>query len=74
MGKVGLRALRVIKGAVADSAPSGPNGQAAAVKEISAPVSIFGRLVHNLEELQSTSADLSPSFGISVTWSKAGKM
>ena len=46
--EVGLRTLRVVEGAVADGAPRRPEGEAAAVEEIPAPVPVFGRLIHYL--------------------------
>ena len=50
--EVGLRTLRVVEGAVADGAPRRPEGEAAAVEEIPAPVAVFGRLIHYLRQFK----------------------
>ena len=52
MREVGLRTLRVVEGAVADGAPRRPEGEAAAVEEIPAPVAVFGRLIHYLRHFK----------------------
>ena len=44
--EVGLWALGVVEGPVADGAPRGANGQTAAVEQVTAAVSVLGCLVH----------------------------
>ena len=39
----------MVEGPMTDGAPRRPEGEAAAVEEIPAPVPIFGRLIHNLK-------------------------
>ena len=47
--KVCLWTLRVVEGSVPDGTPRRPEGEAAAVEEVPAPVPIFGRLIYYLQ-------------------------
>lgn len=48
MRKVGLWRLRMVEGPMADSPAGGPDGEAAAVKQVARSVPILGGLIDNL--------------------------